>query len=314
MRFPSFIPHISAIILLFTVSCSTTTITDPVELPYEEKIVVRGVLTAGQPVKDIMISRTVPVLAPQTQEEFWVKDADAVIVSDGKSYPLILQPFPAGQAVQRTMYAASGLTAEQGKTYTLTVRWHGKTVTATTRIPVAPMLVSAKLLTVVVPSFTIGTITVSTNGTMQRPTTGSIQIRAITDTALTAEAVFLPKEQANYRAGLELRDTARNLAVTGFYLGGLLTNENIVNGMLTVPSATLPSQTRKLVGGTVAARLTVYVLDPQYERYYATRNRANQSGFNLFGGASDSNVEWNVQGDGLGLFLGLVETNILLRP
>jgi hypothetical protein len=318
MRFPSFmlprfIPYISALILS---SCATTTVTDPVELPYEEKIVIRGILTAGEPVRDVFISRTVPVLAPQKPEEFWVKDAEASITSDGKSYTLTLQEFDPKQTVQRTFYAASGLIAEAGKTYTLTVRWHGKTATATTRVPNPPTPVSVRLRTVIVPSITINTITVSTSGTTPRtpPTTGSIQIRAIQDSVLLAEASFLPKEDAVYRAGLELTDTAQNLAVTSLYIGSIFTNQDIRNGILTVPASTLPTQTRKLLGGVVAARMRLYTLDVQYERYYATRGRATQSGFSLFGGTSDSNVEWNVQGGGIGLFLGMAETMVTIRP
>lgn len=304
-----------ALLPFFLFGCSNTTITDPVDLPFEEKIVIRGLITAGQPVRDIMIARTAPVVTskPQTPDEFWVQNADAVITSEGKSYPLTLQPFAPLPGVQRTMYQASGLIAESGKTYTLTVRWNGKTATATTRIPSSPTLVSAKLLTVVVQSITIGTIAVSTNGTAPRSTTGSIQIRPTQDTTLSAEAQFLSKEQAAYRAGLELTDTARNLAVTGFYLGTMFTNENATNGMLTIAPAALPAQTRKLFGGTTAARMTVYVLDPQYERYFNTRNRANQSGFSLFGGATENNVEWNVEGDGLGVFIGLNEMKLILK-
>jgi hypothetical protein len=313
-RFFRFIPYISSIIALFTASCATTTITDPVELPYEEKIVIRGILTAGEPVRDVFISRTVPVLAPQKPEEFWVKDAEASITSDGKSFPLKLQEFDPKQTVQRTFYAASGLIAEAGKTYTLTVRWHGKTATATTRVPNAPTPVSVRLRTVIVPSITISTIAVSTNGTTPRPTTGSIQIRAVQDSVLLAEASFAPKEDAVYRAGLELTDTAQNLAVTSLYIGAIFTNEDVRNGILTVPASTLPTQTRKLLGGVVAARMRLYTLDAQYARYYSTRGRATQSGFSLFGGTSDSNVEWNVQGGGIGLFLGMAETIVIVKP
>lgn len=310
-----FIPQISAFILLLALaSCSTSTVTDTVELPYEEKIVIRGILTAGEPVKDILISRTVPVLAPQKEEEFWVKDAEASIGSDGKTFPLTLQEFAAPPSIRRTFYAASGLVAEAGKSYTLTVRWKGKTVTATTRIPATPMLVSSRLTTVVVPSFTISTVSVSTNGTTAPPTSGSFQIRPKQDTVFVGEANFLPSEGTVIRAGLELVDMTSRRGLTALYLGSLLTNENARNGALTVPSGTLPTQTRKLLIGSAAAQMRVYVLDPQYERYYATRSRGNQTGFNLFGGSSDTNVEWNVQGDGLGMFLGLVEMRVLLKP
>lgn len=310
-------PYIFFIFLsaLLLNSCATTTVTDPVELPYEEKIVVRGILTAGEPVRDIHISRTVPVLAEQTPEIFWVKDAEASISDGSRTYPLTLQPFEPLQsttAAQRTLYAAAGLIAESGKEYTLTVRWKSLRATAITRIPPEPTVISAQLHSVIVPTITIATTTPPPG----RPsTTGNVQIKQGRDTLMAAEITIsrLSTGNAVFRAGLELADTEQNLAKTALYIGNLSTMNEANNGTIVINTDVLPSQTRSLLRNTaIKPQARIYAFDGQYEQYLNTRGRGNQSSGGLFGGSGEGNIQWNVQGDGIGLFIGLAEVRLIL--
>jgi Domain of unknown function (DUF4249) len=143
-------------------------VTDPVELPYEEKIVVQGFLEAGQPLNNIVISRTLPPLDSAIEERFYIADADVRVTVDGREYKAENIPrrvasrlryssvtqvgtstYVGGTVdtifIDRPYFVVPNLTVESGKTYSLRVTWNGKKATAETRIPTAIQPVAGSL-------------------------------------------------------------------------------------------------------------------------------------------------------------------------
>jgi len=116
----------TAIFTMLLIACEQT-VENP-ELPYKEQLVIRIVLNAGLPVEDIEITKTLPPLENYDYDSALVKDAEAVIKSDGVAYPLIYDP-----AYQK--YYAENLIPEPGKKYTLEVKSKKMLATASTIIP-----------------------------------------------------------------------------------------------------------------------------------------------------------------------------------
>lgn len=112
------------------------------DLPFEERLVIRGVLQAGDTVSTIYVGRTLPYREPVYFEytssydaSSWVKNATVSIACDGISYPI--------HYVAKGNYANDSLIVQTGKAYALTVEWQGKRVEAQTVVPSDPELDTA---------------------------------------------------------------------------------------------------------------------------------------------------------------------------
>ncbi|MFH1051530.1 MAG: DUF4249 family protein [bacterium] len=114
------------VISVLLISCEQT-VQNP-ELPYREQLVITGVLEAGKKVEGIEITRTLPPLDQYNFDSALVKNAEAVIKSDGVSYPLNYNALS-----QR--YNTENLIPETGKKYSLEVKYKNLIATASTIIP-----------------------------------------------------------------------------------------------------------------------------------------------------------------------------------
>lgn len=94
-----------------------------------DEIVVEAYLFAGQPADSIKISRVIPFNAES--ELAGITTLNPVITdSDGNDYPLAFQG-------NEFYYSNPDLTVEEGETYTLSLPYNGKDITATTFVPSA---------------------------------------------------------------------------------------------------------------------------------------------------------------------------------
>ena len=131
------------LVAMFTVvlGCEETLQVD--DLPYEELLVIRGVLQAGDTVRTLHIGRTLPyqeyyygIANPASEEPAgWVKDAEVHIVCEDKDFAL--------HYTNEGSYANDSLIVETGKKYFLTVEWNGKKSEACTLIPNEPTIDTA---------------------------------------------------------------------------------------------------------------------------------------------------------------------------
>jgi hypothetical protein len=306
---PKVVPFVAVVALAasLVLCCSgcISEVTNPGALPFEEKIVIRGLLIAGEPVQNIQISRTIPILNDLSDSAFAVRDAQATIAANGREYPLTLQQgADVDSTRQRSLYEAKNLLVQEGQQYTITVQWNGKTATANTTVPTKPVLASATLFTVVRPLVTTGTITPG-----QPP-----QLRTIADTLFAADTRIRSRAAYNaaYNAGLFLADKNGQPQSSIFIGETLLITPSTADSSFSLVSGRLPSQYKTLLAdSTIVPFVRVFAYDEPYYRYVLTRDRARQAASPL-GGAGE-NVLWNVEGDGIGVFIGVAVSSIVVR-
>jgi hypothetical protein len=279
-------------------SCITT-ITEPLDLAHSEKLVVRGILRAGETIDNISITTSLPALADLTDSAIAVKDAQGTLTVSGMAYPLRLQ----GASLQgASVYGIPTLRAVSGTTYTLRIQRGTKTVQAETQIPPKPQVQSVRIIPQLILSATSAT-----------PIPGAEPVITFrTDTTFAAEVDVQALPRTVYRVAIQVIDSVRGVELTQLYDGTSLFHTEATPIARTLTSGALPLQTRGLLRSVSARfRVVVYAYSEAYYAYLLTRSRGQQAS-NILGGAND-NVSWNVQGDGIGLFIGVAETSFLVQ-
>lgn len=127
----------------------TQTVTN-VTLPYEEKIVIEGLLVAGKPLANILITRVQPPLEKISDKAAYLSNAEITIMVDNQAYTPTVR-FDSVRVNSYYGYSSSGgvptaflpsysvpnLIVQAGKTYEISVRWNGKTAQAKAVVPSA---------------------------------------------------------------------------------------------------------------------------------------------------------------------------------
>jgi len=261
----------SLIVLLLSVilfSCEET-ITD-VELPYVEQLVVSCVLENDDLVDSLRLERTLPPLEHYDEDKALVKDAKVQINDGDSTYDLFYSD---------GYYRTSNLIAQAGKTYKLNVEWKGKKATATTFVPNPVEIPKIE--------FEI------------RKTTGqwgeAYEVNVFSMIKLVKNVVYnsgvLNNSQGHgsydffniYREIDVNSDGYCKVSFTNWYFYQPI-DTNIIKEIFYDYSGVLSSY------------------DAQFYQYFITRFNG-QSGDEIFGGNSN-NIQWNIKGDGIGLFIG----------
>lgn len=260
------------IFLFFLISCEET-VTN-VDLPYVEQLVINCILDNGELVNNVTITRTLPPLEIYDIEKAQVKDAK-VIISDGtKNYELFFKD---------GYYHSNDLIAESGKTYSLKVEWNGKIATATTFVPYPNEISEIKW------------------DVKQSPDMGGTWYE------VTSYAFLKPSPNVVYNSGYttesqhggysSLFNIARETDVDSNGFCKVI----FINGFYFETSDI--TEIKKLFQNYVCI---VHSYDAQFYPFFITRYNG-QSGDEIFGGSSN-NIQWNIKGDGIGLFIGRATT------
>lgn len=262
---------ISELILILLSSCDQTV--SNVELPYKEQLVIRAVLKTGEKVNEFHISRTLHPLDNYSEEKALVKDA-VVSISDGtKDYPLTFQG---------KFYVNDDLVIESGKTYFMTAEWNNKKATARTTIP------------------------------------EPIEIEEITyhkqfydysyykDTMYIVSATFTPKSKTVYKTGYHEVDRPNYLRIN---YDVFTFNQRNADGKVKAQIFSLSqfSIDEKEVQDYIRKHTYyLYAFDEPYLKYHNTSHQGESD--NSIFGSEGLNIIWNVEGDGIGLFIGMTLT------
>lgn len=292
-------------------------------LPHDKHLVVNGFLRPGVSVRNILIGQSVSPSDTFYVGKTRIFDAEVSISVDGRSYPLRLQPDSAAilQAIginpygtledQPTYYHAPELIVQAGKTYTLNVKWQGLQATATTIIPPAPEILSSNHVFSGV-RLDSARRTFNDNGI----------VKMYLEYRYNGEIVFRvkPSPQIYWRLESPALLQAENLQPFLLPLSGfgyaVSQNTPIGNNEIEVRTnsiAILPVPPSVTSIKSLAFRGTVFGYDEAYVRYLQTSGR----GFGGTGpfGSSGQNPIWNVQGQGVGLFIGQsTAATIIIRP
>ncbi|MCU0426388.1 MAG: DUF4249 domain-containing protein [Candidatus Kapabacteria bacterium] len=288
----------------FLTSCITT-LTEPLDVSFQETLVIRGVVCSGEPVRDIAITKSLNALDNLSDSAVAVWDAQGTLTVNGRSFPLTVQPNRTNPhaSLYHALNNGAPIIAESGSTYSLTVQWKGKTASAETSVPAAPDVQTVQTLRREILSLTSATYIPGT-----QPVTTTRR-----DTLLGAEVSILPRAETAYRAGVYLTDTQGRI-LTETFDGGLVFSTTASNASSSLVTGLLPLQTQAFARRMpVRTIVSVVAFDKAYYTYSQTRSRGQQAS-NLFGGTNGENVLWNVKGAGIGLFIGLAETRRVVIP
>ncbi len=257
---------------LFAIGCEEILQVD--DLPYDDRIVIRGVLQAGDTVRTLYVAHTLPYQEnsysldsyPAAKEPAeWVKDASVVITCDGIQYALHYKA--------DGNYANDSLFVRTGKTYSLRVEWNGKKVEAQTVIPAEPII----------------------------------------DTAYIASSIFVSRSyehfteeyyEYTFRGGIRYTNN-RVFGVTFALKYGSLSPDTYVFSYgayetnTTSGAANFEAQSKYYKDRNESFIFAVQSFDESYYAYYnSAENKLNTT----TGGYTP--VAWNVTGDGIGMFIG----------
>lgn len=303
-------------------SCSTTV--TGVELAHEEKIVVYGSLLAGEAVRNIQITHSVPPLDTFNVERSRIENAQGSITVDGVQYPLRLQERVIPRTLldsvnfnvanQPSLYEAVGLTAQAGKTYSLQVSWNGKSATATTRVPEPPTLAAVASV-----NWRPEPFRYVVNRPRTFPATGIVpSMLASANVPVMARAgeayridSFIARDTLTQRSTTSIIALSTN-TLTGANAGAMLQLKADTRYYIAGDSIFKPAIFQLSTRSTVTT-IRIIAHDTALLDFVGTQSRNNATASPF--GSSGQNPLWNVKGDGVGLFIGQSRpSQITVRP
>ncbi|MFN5310621.1 MAG: DUF4249 family protein [Candidatus Kapaibacterium sp.] len=279
----SFLMICLAIVSVVFLSCEQ--VVDNTDLLYVEKIVVASYVTAGDTTISVDITKTLPLQQIYTREAAVIQDADVSITTPYGQKKLVYNP-------RTTRYETPVNIIRPGDQYSLVIEWRNKKVTASTRVPEIPSVLST-----------------ATQRNFNR-LSYQYEYRS------TIEFVNNPRACIGLIRsdwGSALRDTTdlRNLYDGSYYPDYVQTIYN--------PSSDRIVYQRKDYD---------YWADPSYDisyimmlfaaydaPFHALNLRGNESGNDGIFGSSGTNPQFTVKGDGIGFFIGVqVFPSIIVIP
>lgn len=251
---------LSALIVLQ--SCDSLEQTVDGDLPYVEQLVVSGLLTVGEPVTDIVVTRTLPPLETYELLKALVPDAVVTIETDTDIYTL--------RYVGLGTFEARELIVQSGMDYRLTIEWRNKRVFGNARAPF-PAQPDSMWFTQEIVEYEYWTSEERFIAILLQPSAANIYAASVLDES----SVF--------------NDTTMRF-------WNVFRTEDAVDGQLVVKT-----EENFVLWDIAPATLTVRVhsFNDELYPYFATRN--NRDVTEVFS-TSGLDVQWAVTGDGIGYF------------
>jgi hypothetical protein len=260
---------------------------------FQEKIVIFGLLSVGDTLQNIQIAHTIPVSEEPTDAKTAVKNAVVTLTVEDKIYPMLLQPqqirrdrISSGEKDERSLYMCPQLVTKAGTRYSIEVRWNNKIATAETVTPQPSSLVSHRFYLRPRGNFQEMVL----EGTIQ-PRPRSVYF--LNQRHSRERGKFGAPEDFFGNVGEPIRneDARANLAVFQSYIP-LAFNQQLWDSLFVYTS-----------------EASIYVYDaPMWEYYTSTRQRSAD----IISIPRTQNPAWNVQGDGIGMFIGVATTTTVL--
>lgn len=265
--------HELVVTIPITLVLGCEVVVEPGNLPFEEKLVVSAVLEAGQPVKKVYFTRTMSLEQAYSPDVAAVADVQGFITCEGVSYPLAFvgQVYHNGLKTGMAQYSADGLVAQATKQYQLIASWNGHSLQARTRVPDSVKIDTTYL---------------------------QWQSREPYGASYFIVAEFSAKEKAVYGGDYESPGSS-------YYYSGF-SREFLIKPVNAGDRVSLNVFVGWRLEQSWKDTLYVKVLcfdEPFYDYYRTRQNSMANAGDPFFLGGE--NVFWNVEGDGLGLFIGM---------
>jgi hypothetical protein len=312
-------------VLSLVTSCGPSEVVG-LDVPHDERLVINGFLEEGVAVKNIMVIKTLDITDTSNMRKARITDAEVSITSDGQTFPLSLQPdnlifggrVPDGVnlAEQPTYYQAPQLVPQAGKTYTLSVRYQGKTATATTFIPAKPSLVGMSSVVTMQLDSTIYFFGGDIGPVRKYALKGQVSANFVAQNGVFIGTI----EPTQVNTGVV--DQNRNtILVPVSSQQAIITAPIAENTLLTNTSTQMKlsfwfwlpsrytefSKERELLqNAKPRVLLQIASFDAPYQRFLQTQSRGSTADAGILG-PSGLNPAWNVKGGGIGLFIGRSE-------
>lgn len=248
---------------VYLTSCDDLTVEN--DLSYEEKMVVRSVVSAGKPI-ELFLARTTPPNSAYDTASSYINNAVVIVSSPTISDTLKYQG--AGK------YVSSRMNARNGEEYTMNILSGEKRAVAETQVPFTTTFQAGRLLT---------------------------RIEANGDTSYYIEGVLTPRPGAVYGVTWSIIDGLTSTVIEDTVLNQLNREQDkTLLGHLVVRTRTLPPALVKQYRNSLFIR--VHAFDEKFYKFFITQD-ANNASTNIFS-QSGTALRWNVSGDAIGMFVG----------
>lgn len=260
-------------------------------LDYKEQIFMEGVIVAGEPIRNIRLSRTQEPTKPVSRELAAITTATVRLRVNGQEYPMVLQAQTGRSSTgavlwqdARSYYQTENLIAQEGFRYEIIAEWNGKIARVSTTVPRKVEIVSAREMTSIT------------------------DFRGTPEKEFRYEARYTVRPGEVYQVGVltgQGADTAS--ATSNGIFAGTLTTAFSADSTGSVISQSQPIyQTRTNTGvlqDPANPFVVVYSFDEAFAEYYNSYQRGfiTTDPFSVGG----VNVRWNVKGDGVGIVIGI---------
>jgi hypothetical protein len=257
------IKYLLMLSLMILFSCEDAVVEN--NLTYQERLVVRGLLVAGNPIT-VSFEKTLPLDQPFDSTEAQLGDVTAYITHNNTVDTL--------QYLANGIYRTSSMIAQNGEEYELHAEWNGKILTGDTRVPYTTTFQNGKIITAV-------------------NETG--------DTVHYVQGLLTPREGAVYGATWVILDPQSGYHIEDDVIP-LLQRESDkdLNNRLTLKTRNIPDSLYYTWRNYFYIR--VHAFDEAFYNFFLTQD-ANNASTNIFS-QSGINLRWNVEGDGIGMFIG----------
>lgn len=258
--------YFSLIILFSLILYSGCERIDVVEinLPYNEKLVVQGILEENKPLSGILFTKTLPLNEVYSISKAELKDVVAYIKNGVRVIPLKYDK----EGIYKPI---STFQPQKQSTYEIYAKWKDKNVYAKTSIPENPKIVNAYFLT-------------DGSGTYIQA-----EIRNQIGVVFGAKAVAMEGSMILFES-------------EDFY--SITQPNSKPQSIITLRTPVIPVEILNSFRNNFSIK--VFAFDEQYQDYFKTKKFSLpiKDSFVQSGGE----VEWNILGDGIGLFLGFSST------
>jgi hypothetical protein len=250
-------------VLFIFYSCEDAVVDN--DLTYQERLVVRGLLVAGNPIR-VSFERTLPLDQPFDSTKAQLSDVTAYITHNEVVDTL--------QYIGNGNYRTSSMIAQNGEEYKLNAEWNGKSLTGNTKVPFTTTFQNGRIMT-----------GVNEEG----------------DTVHYIQGLLTPRVGAVYGATWVILDPQSGYHIEDDVIP-LLQRESDkdLNNRLTLKTRNIPDSLYTAWKNYFYIR--VHAFDEAFYNFFLTQD-ANNAGTNIFS-QSGINLRWNVEGDGIGMFIG----------
>ncbi|MEP7219980.1 MAG: DUF4249 family protein [Bacteroidota bacterium] len=256
--------------MLLTIMGCETGLDTPDDIPYVEQIIVSCLLEPGKPADSLRFSRTLPINEQYDTSKAIIADLTGTIRSGDSIYPL--------RYISGIRYEAVGLIPESGKVYQLNAEWHGKHVTAVTRVPFPAV---------------VDTITFFPFAYPNKPDKAYYRM----------DLRVIPGVQEVYGITYQFKNSD-SAWVNGGSLkdrgSAVRSQDTLADGRAHILSRSdHPLEGPPPFSGSVA----LFSFDAPYYDYFLTYANGDEPGDRVLANTGEK-IRWNVHGDGVGMFIG----------